>query len=103
MDEIKTPQDCWGTPQSGDAPSLAARFIQELLDQPEDSEPIPLGATVILMPPEDDPEPDLAATNLRVAEGLVAEGRTVILWTVGKEPPFAAVTAESSLAATTDA
>jgi hypothetical protein len=101
MGEGGAQPDLWGTSERRYNSSLAAKFIQELLDQPENSEPIPLGATVILMPPEGDPDPELAAANMRRAEELAAEGSTVILWTVGKEPPYAAMPDVPSLAATT--
>jgi hypothetical protein len=73
-----------------------------LLDQPDDSQPIPLGATVILMPPVDEPDPELAAANMRRAEELVSEGRTVILWTVGQEPLYTTVPEVASLSTTAD-
>ena len=97
MNEGTVQLDSWGNPQGRGDSNLAARFMQELLDQPEDTQPIPLGAAVILMPPVDEPDPVLAAANMRMAEELVAEGRTVILWTVGKEPPYTAMPAVSSL------
>jgi hypothetical protein len=102
MDEVRTQPDPWGSSQGRDNTSLGARFIQELLDQPDDSQPIPLGATVILMPPVDEPDPELAAANMRRAEELVSEGRTVILWTVGQEPPYTTVPEVTSLSTTAD-
>ena len=102
MDEVRTQPDPWGSSQGRDNTSLSARFIQELLDQPDDSQPIPLGATVILMPPVDEPDPELAAANMRRAEELVSEGRTVILWTVGQEPLYTTVPEVASLSTTAD-
>jgi len=54
------------------------------------------------MPPVDEPDPELAAANMRRAEELAAEGRTVILWTVGKEPPYTTVPEVTSLSTTAD-
>ena len=102
MNKSIAQRDSWGNPRSSDDWNLAARFMQELLDQPEDCQPIPLGATVILMPPVDAPDPERAAANMRMAEELVAEGRTVILWTVGKEPPYITVPEAASLSASAE-
>ena len=72
-------------------------MIQELVDLAEESSLIPLGAVVILMPSVDEPDPELAAANMRRAKELIAEGRTVVLWIVGKEPPYTIVPAVPAL------
>src|SRR5262245_4816607 len=65
---------------------LATQFIREYLDDPERYGPIPLGAAVVLLPPEDQAnDPELRLANLQMAEQMAAEGRTVVLWTVGGE------------------
>lgn len=66
---------------------LVSQFIQELLDWPEDADPIPLGATVVLLPPEDQGDSELRRANLRMAQRLATEGRNVVLWTVGAQEP----------------
>ena len=60
---------------------LASRFIREYLDEPERYGPIPLGASVVLLPP-DGQDAELTQANLRLAQRLKAEGREVILWTL---------------------
>lgn len=49
------------------------------------------------MPSADEPDPELAAANMQRAKELVAEGRTVVLWTVGKKPPYETVPAAHAL------
>lgn len=88
MKRETTQMDPWGNPRRRDDTSLAARFMQELLDLSEDASPGSLGAVVIFMPPIDEPDPDHRAANMRMAAEFVAEERTVVLWTVGKEPPY---------------
>jgi hypothetical protein len=63
---------------------LATKFIRELLDRPEDSEPIPLGATVVLLPPEGEGGSELRRANLAMAQRLQDEGRPVVFWTVSE-------------------
>jgi hypothetical protein len=55
---------------------LASRFMRELLEESPQTEPIPEGNVLILLPEDD---PDLAAANLALAKRLSAEGRSVIL------------------------
>jgi hypothetical protein len=62
---------------------LIPAFFQELLDQPEDAEPIPERATVILLPPDSRGDTALYESNLRMARTLAAEGQNVVLWTIG--------------------
>ena len=66
---------------------LATQFIQEYLDEPERFGPIPLGAAVVLLPPEDQGDSELRRANLRMAQELAEEGRDVVLWTVGPQEP----------------
>lgn len=67
---------------------LASRWISELIARIEADKPIPESGTIVFLPPDDEPNPELAAANLRMAEEFAAEGRNVILWTIGKEEPF---------------
>lgn len=64
---------------------LAAQFIREYLDDPDRDDPIPLGASIILLPPGEE-EPELRRHNLAMARKLIAEGREVVYWTVGAQP-----------------
>ena len=66
---------------------LVSPFIQEYLNEPERFEPIPKGAAVILLPPEDQGDSELRRANVRMAESLIAEGRDVVFWTVGAQEP----------------
>ena len=97
MDEDVAQRDSWGNLHRPGDSNLGARFMEELLDLSEDASPIPLGAAVILMPPIDEPDPELAAANMRRAKELVAEGCTVVLWTIGKKPPYVIVPAVPAL------
>ena len=63
--------------------SLVPEFVRELLDQPEEAEPIPEQATVILLPPDDRGDSPLYEANMRMARILAAEGQNVVLWTIG--------------------
>lgn len=97
MNEKSTELDSWGKPRRPGDSYVGARLIQELVDLAEESSLIPLGAVVILMPSVDEPDPELAAANMRRAKELIAEGRTVVLWIVGKEPPYTIVPAVPAL------
>ena len=66
---------------------LATKFIGEYLDDPERFGPIPEGAAVVLLPPEDQGDSELRRANVRMAQRLTAEGRHVVLWTVGAQDP----------------
>ena len=68
---------------------LATQFMREYLEEPDRYGPIPMDAAVILLPPEDQGDPELRRANLRMAEELAAEGRDIVLWTVGPEEPDA--------------
>jgi hypothetical protein len=81
---------------------LASQFIRELVARIEADEIIPESGTLVFLPPEDEPDPELAAANLRMADEFAAEGRNVIIWTIGKEEPFASAPAVPSLTTTTD-
>ncbi len=63
--------------------NLIPEFFQELLDRPEDAEPIPEQATVILLPPDERGESALYEANMRMARKLASEGQNVVLWTIG--------------------
>lgn len=60
--------------------ALAARFIDEYLDDPDRFGNIPDGAAVVLLPPDD---PAVATANLALADRLAADGRRVVLARVG--------------------
>ena len=90
--------------QTGEIPrmsgnsQLAMRSIRELVARIEADKTIPESGTIVLLPPEDEPDPELTAANLRLAEEFAAEGRNVILWTIGKDEPFDSAPAVPSLA-----
>ena len=65
---------------------LASRFIREYLDEPDRYGPIPLGAAIVLLPP-DGQDVELTQANLRMARRLKAEGREVLLWTLSTPTP----------------
>jgi Family of unknown function (DUF5647) len=62
---------------------LVARFIEEYLDDPERFDGIPNGASIVLLSPDDEGDPQLKQANLRMAQRFAAEGRNVVLWAVG--------------------
>lgn len=64
---------------------LATQFIREYLNDPDRFGPIPDGAAVILLPPEDEGDSELRRANVRMAQRLTAEGRDFVYWTVGME------------------
>lgn len=63
--------------------SLPSRFIRELLDDLNQLDLIPDGASVVVLPPDDVGDPEQREANLRMAAQLAESGRTVVLWTVG--------------------
>lgn len=67
---------------------LASQFIRELVDRIEADKPIPESGTIVFLPSEDEPDPELSAANIRMARRFAAEGRNVILWTIGKQEPY---------------
>jgi hypothetical protein len=67
--------------------NLISQFIQELLKLPEEADPIPVGAAVVLLPPEPQGASELRKANVQMANDLVADGRVVVLWTVGGKDP----------------
>ncbi|MDQ3225408.1 MAG: hypothetical protein M3Q50_02090 [Chloroflexota bacterium] len=62
---------------------LASLFIRELLDDEDSLGVIPQGASVVLLPPDDPDDLELRDANMRMASDLAANGRNVVLWTVG--------------------
>ncbi|MDQ3692458.1 MAG: hypothetical protein M3464_02355 [Chloroflexota bacterium] len=63
---------------------LAFAFVREVIADPTRLDDIPSsGSIVVILPPDD---PDLAATNLAIAERLAADGKTVIVKQVGVAP-----------------
>ena len=62
---------------------LLSEFVQEFIDLPDDAELFPEGANVVFLPPEDRGEHWLVEANLRIARKLAAEGKTVVIWTIG--------------------
>lgn len=78
---------------------LALRWIHELVDRIEADKSIPESGTIVFLPPEDEPDPELTEANLRMAEQFAGEGRNVILWTIGKDEPFDSAPATPELAA----
>lgn len=92
MNENKTKLDSEEKSQKKGNLKLASQFIQEYLDEPERFGPIPIGASVVLLPPKEQGDSELRRTNLRMANELAAEGRAIVLWTVGsQEPPASQV------------
>ena len=87
MTDHATKLDASGVSQKAGNLKLATLFIQEYLDDPERFGPIPLGAAVILLPPDEQGDSELRKANLQMADELVAEGRVVVLWTVGGKEP----------------
>lgn len=82
---------------------LAARWIRELVARIEADESIPESGTIVFLPPDDEPDPELTAANVQMAEEFAAEGRKVILWTIGKEEPFDSAPLVPSLAVVDEA
>ncbi len=64
---------------------LASQFLREYLEDPGSIDPIPLGASLILLPPGEE-DPELRNQNLEMARKLVEQGRKVVYWTVGMRP-----------------
>ncbi len=62
---------------------LTARFIQELIDTPEQFAALPDSGTVVLLPPDDAPDTELTFANIEMAKQLATEGKRPILWAVG--------------------
>ena len=89
MIENTTPPQADATSQRRGNSELARRWIRELVARIEADQTIPESGTLVFLPPEDEPDPELATANIRMAEEFAAEGRNVIFWTIGKEEPFA--------------
>lgn len=64
--------------------ALAARFIDEYLDDPDRFGDIPDGAAVVMLPPDD---PVVATANLAIADRFAADGRRVVLARIGLPAP----------------
>lgn len=64
--------------------ALAARFIDEYLEDPDRFGEIPDGAAVVMLPPDD---PAVATANLAIADRLAADGRRVVLARIGLPTP----------------
>ena len=62
---------------------LLAEFVQEFIDLPDDADPPAEYANVVFMPPEDRGELWLVEANLRIARKLAADGKAVMVWTIG--------------------
>lgn len=62
--------------------ALAARFIDEYLDDPDRFDDIPDGAAVVMLPPDD---PGVATANREIADRLAADGRRVVLARIGPQ------------------
>lgn len=77
---------------------LLAEFVQEFLELPDDAELVPDNANVVFMPPQDRNDPGLIEANLRIARKLVAEGKTVVIWTIGSGKGMSLQEYEASLA-----
>jgi hypothetical protein len=65
---------------------LSTEFDLYLLDHPEVAEEIPENAIVVLMPDDD---PELAETNLKMAEDMQEPGQPMVLVRIKKMKPIA--------------
>jgi hypothetical protein len=61
---------------------LLAEFVQEFINLPDEFDP-PEHANVVFMPPDDRRERWLVDANLRIARRLAADGKSVMVWTIG--------------------
>lgn len=62
---------------------LAAQFVRELIERPEDHEVLPEDALLVLLPGDDPGDPELSRANIQMADRFAAEGRHVVTWVVG--------------------
>jgi hypothetical protein len=62
---------------------LAVELIQELLELPDDVDPQLYKVNVVVLPPPERNPPELDEENLRIARAQAAEGKTVMIWTIG--------------------
>jgi hypothetical protein len=61
---------------------LAFRFLSEVADDPAILEQIDSCKALVLLPPDDPPQPELTVANTQLARRLAEAGHEVIMWAV---------------------
>lgn len=62
---------------------LAAQFVRELIEAPEWHEALADGATLVLLPGDEQADPQLSQDNMKMAIDIANEGGRITTWVVG--------------------